>query len=297
MTKRLTGSAVFALLAFAGISASSSALALPIGHAGDGAAFALPPDRDTFTNVDFTAIVALSNCSGSLVRFTRSADADKAMILTNGHCVEGGMPDAGEAIVDQASSRTFRLLSSDASSTLATLTASRIIYATMTGTDMALYRLTQSYADIKSRYGVTALTMADHRTDVSEPISVVSGYWKRIYSCSVDDYVYKVQEDQWTWTGSMRYKQPGCAVIGGTSGSPVINTNTNEVVGVNNTINESGQRCTMNNPCEVNELGVVVVTRGAAYAQDVAGVYSCLTNDNQLDLMLPNCHLQKPGVL
>ncbi len=293
MNIRIAQSTAFALLSFL-IAGSSAAFALPMGYVGDGSALAVAPDEQALVDVDFTAIVALNNCSGSLVRFNRSADTDKAMILSNGHCIEGGMPDDGEVVVDRASSRTFRLLSSDGQSTVATLTASRIIYATMTGTDASLYKLTMSYADIKSRYGVTALTMADHRTDVGEPIRVVSGYWKRIYSCSVDDYVHKVREDQWTWVGSMRYKQPGCSVIGGTSGSPVINANTYEVVGVNNTINESGGRCTMNNPCEVNELGTVVATRGAGYAQDISAFYSCLTNDNQLDLSLPNCRLAKP---
>ncbi|MFD0534454.1 hypothetical protein ACFQY7_12460 [Actinomadura luteofluorescens] len=60
--------------------------------------------------VDFTGIVALSNCSGSLVRGPRSRDTDAALVLTNGHCLESGMPEAGEVIVDQRSSRTFTLL-------------------------------------------------------------------------------------------------------------------------------------------------------------------------------------------
>lgn len=296
MNLRLAGSALVSFAGFVTAWSSASALALPIARPGDGAEFAVAPSDQDLVDVDFTAIVALSNCSGSFVRFTTSAPTDMGMILTNGHCLENGMPRAGEAVVDRASSRTFRLLSADAQSTVATLTASRIIYATMTGTDMTLYRLNTSFADIKSRYGVDPLTIADHKANLGDPIRVVSGYWKRIYSCSVDDFVYKLREDQWTWFGSMRYKQPGCDVIGGTSGSPVINANTREVIAVNNTINESGARCTMNNPCEVNELGVVVYTRGAAYAQDVSAIYACLTRENQLDLTLPNCALQKPAL-
>ncbi|HET6988105.1 MAG TPA: hypothetical protein VFI00_15880 [Kribbella sp.] len=39
---------------------------------------------------DFTGIAALSNCSASLVRYAQSASTDKALVLTNGHCYEGG---------------------------------------------------------------------------------------------------------------------------------------------------------------------------------------------------------------
>lgn len=272
----------------------TSALTSPIAPLKEDASFAVAPDPHDLVDVDFTSIVALSNCSGSLVRFTTSLDSDKAMILTNGHCLENGIPNPGEAIVDRASSRTFNLLSSDAMSTVATLKASRIIYATMTGTDIALYRLNKSYASILAQVGVPALTVADHKALPGDPIRVVSGYWKHIYSCSVDNFVYKLQEAQWTWFGSMRYKQPGCSVIDGTSGSPVINPNTYEVVAVNNTINKSGARCKNQNPCEIDPSGGVTFTRGAAYAQDVSGIYACLAPDNALDLTLPACKLQKP---
>ena len=40
----------------------------------------------------YDAIVALDNCSGSLVRFPGAADTDKAVVLTNGHCI-GTMPE------------------------------------------------------------------------------------------------------------------------------------------------------------------------------------------------------------
>ena len=39
---------------------------------------------------DFTGIAALSNCSASLVRYAESVSTDKALVLTNGHCYEGG---------------------------------------------------------------------------------------------------------------------------------------------------------------------------------------------------------------
>jgi hypothetical protein len=248
------------------------------------------PDFD----VDFTAIIALSNCSGSLVRFVNSAATDMAMVLTNGHCLEGGFINAGDAVVNRPSTRTLRLLSSDASRTVATLRATKVLYATMTGTDMTLYRLNTTYADIQVSYGVAALTISDHRPDVGAPIRIVSGYWKRIYACNLDNFVYELREDQWTFRDSIRYSRPGCETIGGTSGSPIIHADSKEVIGINNTGNENGARCTMNNPCEVNELGEVTVTRGASYGQELYWLYDCLTVTNEVDLDLPSCELTKP---
>ncbi len=52
-------------------------------------------------------------------------------------------------------------------------------------------------------------------------ISVVSGYWKKTYNCNVDGFAYRLKEGDWTWKDSVRYTAP-CKVIGGTSGSPVV---------------------------------------------------------------------------
>src|SRR5881397_4017428 len=68
----------------------------------------------TIKAVNFAGTVALSNCSGSVIRFPNSADTDPALVMTNGHCLETGFPEPGEVIVDQASSRTFSLLNASA---------------------------------------------------------------------------------------------------------------------------------------------------------------------------------------
>src|SRR5690348_6298664 len=52
--------------------------------------------------VDFAGTVALSDCSGSVIRFPNSADSDPALVLTNGHCLETGFPDPGQVITGQS---------------------------------------------------------------------------------------------------------------------------------------------------------------------------------------------------
>ncbi|MBT2510312.1 trypsin-like peptidase domain-containing protein [Streptomyces sp. ISL-98] len=242
--------------------------------------------------VDFAGTVALSNCSGSVVRTPDSQPDDPALVLSNGHCLETGFPGPGEVIVDQPSSRTFSLLNSSGSK-VATLRASKIAYATMTDTDASLYELTTTYAQIQNSYGIKALELNAARPAQGTAIKVVSGYWKRIYSCSIDGFAYRLKEGAWTWKDSVRYTS-ACKTIGGTSGSPVIDTATGKVVAVNNTGNEDGARCTDNNPCEVDESGNVTVRKGINYAQQTYGFVACIGTGNKIDLTRPGCVLPKP---
>ncbi|MBE1536019.1 trypsin-like serine peptidase [Actinomadura algeriensis] len=239
------------------------------------AAQAAPAAPARHAAVDFTGIVALDNCSGSVVRGPRSRDGDPALVLTNGHCLRSGTPAAGEVIVDRPSSRTFTLLDRSGRGSLGTLRADNLEYATMTGTDVAVYRLRTSYAELERRHGVPALRLATQRPRDGVPIRVVSGYWRKIYSCAVDATVHRLREAEWTWRDSVRYTS-GCDTIGGTSGSPVIDAGTGRVVAVNNTANEDGARCLLNNPCEVDRAGRITVRHGASYAQQTYPLARCL---------------------
>ncbi|MFI6011734.1 serine protease [Streptomyces sp. NPDC051243] len=242
--------------------------------------------------VDFAGTVSLSNCSGSVVRFPDSEDNDPALVMSNGHCLETGMPGPGEVVVDRTSSRTFGLLNSSGSR-IGTLRASKIAYGTMTDTDVAIYQLTTTYAQIKSSYGIDALKMADTHPVAGTAITVASGYWKRLYNCNIDGFAYRLKEGDWTFKDSVRYTS-ACNTIGGTSGSPVIDQATKQVVAVNNTGNEDGQRCTVNNPCEVDESGNVTVRQGINYAQQTYQIPACFGVDNKLDLSASGCVLPKP---
>ncbi|WP_314221243.1 S1 family peptidase [Streptomyces zaehneri] len=246
----------------------------------------------TLQAVNLAGTVALSNCSGSVVRFPNSLDTDPALVLSNGHCLSTGFPEPGEVLVNQASSRTFGLLNS-AGTRVATLRASKLAYGTMTDTDISIYQLTSTYATIKNSYGISALTVQDTHPTAGTAITVASGYWKTLYNCNIDGFVYRLKEGDWTWKDSVRYTS-ACQTIGGTSGSPVIDQSTGKVVAVNNTGNEDGARCTENNPCEVDASGNVTVRQGINYAQETYLIPACFTTGNQLNLSASACTLPKP---
>jgi hypothetical protein len=237
--------------------------------------------------------IALSNCSASLVRYPSSVSTDRAMMLTNGHCYEGGFLSAGQVLQNRTSSRSGTLLSSSGSS-LATVRADRVLYATMTGTDVTLYRLTSTYATLSSRYGATALTIASAKAAAGSSIAIPSSYWKRIWNCQINGYVSTLREGEWTWHDSIRY-DTACDTIHGTSGSPIVSASSGQIVGINNTGNDDGEMCTLNNPCEVDANGTTHAYQGQSYGEETYWFTTCLNASRTIDLTIAGCLLTKPA--
>lgn len=239
---------------------------------------------------NFDGIIKLSNCSGSIIRFAGMPESSKAIAMTNGHCLSSGMPDPGEVVFGKAVSRGMRVYNK--SEKLVSINATKVLYATMTNTDITLYELKETYKDLAAK-GVDSFDLDGNHPSLGTSIDVVSGYWDRGYRCNVDAFIFELKEADWTMKDSIRYSATGCDTIGGTSGSPIIQTGTRTVIGINNTGNEDGERCTMNNPCEVDEQGRVVVKAHASYGQQTYRITTCLTPDFRIDLSLPNCELYK----
>jgi hypothetical protein len=237
------------------------------------------------------ATISLSNCSASLVRYPTSLSTDRAMMLTNGHCYEGGMPGPGVVLQNRTSTRSGTLLSASGSN-LGTVRADLLLYATMTNTDVSLYRLNTTFGSIQSTFGVTALTISNTHPLDGTSVFIPSGYWKQIWNCSINGFVSTLREDAWTWHDSIRYNT-GCTTIHGTSGSPIVDLNSNQVVGINNTGNDDGQMCTLNNPCEVDADGTTHAYQGQSYGQETYWFTTCLSSTNTLDLNKAGCLL--PG--
>lgn len=241
---------------------------------------------------DFEGIVKLSNCSGSIVQFAGQPDTAKAVVMTNGHCIQkpGGYLNPGEVWVNRPINRAMKVF--DSKMKLFPINATKILYATMTNTDIAFYELAETYADIESRFNVRPYELDTNRPVVGTSLELISGYWDRGWTCDIDGFVFKIKEGAWTFTDSIRYT-PSCDTMGGTSGSPLIARGTKTVIGINNTSNESGETCTLNNPCEVDEAGNVVATKGVRYGQQSYNVYTCLTPDFRFELSRRGCTLPK----
>lgn len=251
------------------------------------------PMRQTLAGTGYAGTVKVGKCSGSLIRLPNSAADEAALVLSNGHCLESGMPRPGDVVVGQPSERVFELLDIEGT-TIGLLHARKISYATMTDTDIALYQLDSSYVEIKKRYGINPLSLSSLPPSKGSSIKVVSSYWRRTYTCNIESFAYKLHEAEWTWTNSITYTA-SCNTIGGTSGSPVLDRMTSEIVGVNNTSNRDGARCTLNNPCEVDRNGTVAARQGTGYGQSTYPLTRCVATGNEIDLTLPGCELPRPA--
>jgi hypothetical protein len=211
-------------------------------------------------------------------------------VLSNGHCHR--FLRAREVLLDRPHRRAVTLLRPDGSERV-TLRTRRLVYATMFKTDISLYRLGQTYRQLLQRYDVSPLTVAAGAPRSGSRLAVVSGYWRRTYRCHLDGYVHRLREGPWDWWRSLRYSDDGCPVTGGTSGSPVLHPGGRRVLGVNNTVNEDGRRCTRNNPCEVNRAGRISVHEGRGYGQQTWWLTTCVRADRSLDVTRAGCRL--PG--
>lgn len=283
------------LIALAALSLSSLAYAFPV------ATFdALKTTIDHSENpmaqdYDFEGIIKLSNCSGSLIRFVGQPMTSKAVVLTNGHCYSkglfGGLLQANEVIYNKALSRDMKIFNK--SMKTFPVKATKLLYATMTNTDIALYELSESYESIYSKYKIESFTLDPVRPFERVDIDIVSGYWESGYTCAIDSFIFNLKEGSWMFTDSIRFTD-GCATKGGTSGSPVVAKGTRSVIAINNSANESGKSCALNNPCEINEDGNVTVLKNKKYGQQTYNIYSCLRPDFNIDLSISGCSLPRP---
>jgi V8-like Glu-specific endopeptidase len=240
---------------------------------------------------DFNGIVKLKDCSGSIIKFSGMPDSAKAIVMTNGHCLDdslGGPLDPNTYIANRPALISMKVYNQNQA--LVPINATKVLYATMTKTDVTLYELKESYTELTKK-GVAAFDLDTNHPALGTSIDIISGYWDRGYRCNIDAFIYRLKEADWTMNDSIRYSNKGCNTIGGTSGAPLIETGTRSVIGINNTGNDDGERCTMDNPCEVDEEGKIEVRINASYGQQTYEIYSCLTLDFRIDLGKFGCGL------
>jgi hypothetical protein len=198
----------------------------------------------------------------------------------------------GEVITGINSRIPVKFLNANGSLQSRTIHTDQLIYATVTGTDISLYSLEASYDEVMNAYGVEPLLLSDKHPTAGESIQVLSSALQTGYSCAIDGFVFQLQEEDYVWRDSLRYTRNGCRTVGGTSGSPVINSQ-RIVVGINNTGNLDGEACTGNNACEISSSGQMTYLRGSSYGQQTYQIYSCLTKNRLFDLGLKGCRLYR----
>ncbi len=239
------------------------------------------------TSVDMNGAVNLNGCSGALVRFSSSKKSDQALILSAGHCAPW-TPEPFDYIIHKKYQAVVTFLKSDGTDHLQKAKTSELIYATMTDTDVALFGLNETYQEIEDRIGSKALLISEKPAKAADYIVILSGQLHKSYSCQIEALVYNLIEGDYVWQDSLRYARPGCEVVGGTSGSPILNQATGEIIGLNNTGNQGGKMCSDGSPCEVSKNGSVYAEVGFNYGQQVYSLATCFVR-GQFNLNFPGC--------
>ncbi|APY90361.1 hypothetical protein A7J05_36095 [Streptomyces alfalfae] len=234
--------------------------------------------------------VKLPNCSASLVRPRTARDEDKALLLTNGHCHPEGRPKPGEVITGQGAPIEGSVLS-PAGRELGPVMG-RVLYATMTGTDITLAQLDSTYADIRQKYKIEAFPLASTGPVAGQKIKVASSFLESVWSCQAEAVIPTLKEGDYTSTHAIRYAKE-CNTQPGSSGSAVVDAETRELVAVNSTSNRDGKKCELNNPCEIDETGTTA-HQGRGYATQTAAIAACIGSGNTIDLKRQECTLPKP---
>ncbi|MCK9824728.1 serine protease [Nocardioides cavernae] len=240
----------------------------------------------------FTGTARLPGCSGSVVRWAPARPTDPAVVITNGHCVRSPFLGAREVLVDQRQWRRIELLEADGGVAL-TVRGVHLRYASMYRTDLAVYELRETYAELAAG-GVTPLELAVEGPSRGDRIRIPSGYWGEQRACTTTGTVHRLHERAWDWWDSIRLPaRDGCAIRGGYSGSPIVSRATGEVVGIANTGYVGGRRC-IDSACEEDRRGTVVMRKDMNYGQQTWWLTTCVGADRRFSLETPGCRLARP---
>ena len=222
------------------------------------------------------------------------------MMLTNGHCRnpsdKAQRRFTREVVVDQPDARAVTLLDR-AGADLGVVHTRRVLYSTSFKTDVGLYTLRRTYAEIRTRFHLGALTLAAEPPAADASVAMPSGFSRRDYRCDLRGQVFRLFNDDFHWRRSIRLaKSADCHTIRGTSGSPLVDPASREVVAVNNAINvapHGSPRCTFS-LCEQTKSGRISVHPHRRYAQQTWWLTTCETRARRLDLARAGCLLPQP---
>lgn len=252
------------------------------------------PPSPTTPGIAGSATIRPSGCAASVVRVAASRPTDPALLLTNGHCVPT-RPRPGQTYRDRPADDLVILNGADGNA-VARASTTRLLLATMTGTDVALYRLDQSYAELAAK-GVPAHPLATTGPAPGAALTMHVGSEQTTYACTIEAVVPTLEEAGYTQRDALRYTPTrSCAPQAGTSGSPLIDPRTGQVVAIHNShVTGDAKPCKENEPCEVAPDGTVSATKGRGYAQQVAGLAACLDAGSVLAPSRPGCTLPAGG--
>ncbi|MBB5122098.1 hypothetical protein AF335_08640 [Streptomyces eurocidicus] len=244
-----------------------------------------------------------TTCTATLVHATGKPDPGaKALVLSNGHCVDDAM-GTNDVVIGKAAPADWSYTPAFFHDNVAEHKAfpvERVVYATMKDIDVSVLQLSATYRDLAA-LDVTPRTLATERpapgtalraahapTDGVEP----GRRFLRLSTCEATASGVALHENTWLWKGATRTDCLG--ISGGSSGGAVTTAaDPDRLVGMLNTIATPGYLgCGPGRPCEGGNEGLIVPGDDAAYVTPVDAVASCLDGKG-LQLRKKGCRLDR----
>ena len=239
-----------------------------------------------------------SRCTAVFVKLSDNLGAP-AYVLTNGHCVQDW--DASAVYQNVPTSQhtvTFNLFQNEPTAERVMVPVKQIAYSTMKGTDLAIVELNTTVGDLVSK-GVNPLPIAKTMPGAGTPLRIVGvpvdglpeAEWVLRQATGSQGRKTDLIEFVWTWWDMYANDAPG--IVGGYSGSPVLTSYRDGVVGlINTTTNGGGSPCYLGFPCELTAQGAAPQEK-TNYMLSVLEVPSCFTPGGVFDLNALACILDK----
>jgi hypothetical protein len=242
------------------------------------------------SSAELHGMAKLSGCSGGLVDIGRN-QRDKAVIITNGHCVSSSLV-SNMAMINVQASKSFSLYTETGT---VSVRSTKLMYATLTETDLALYELIETYEELTKK-GVRSFSLYPRSATIGRTVRVTSGYWQETLDCTLDRKVHKLLEgfgsdisNPSVATNAFALSS-NCMIKGGYSGTPVVDEETDTLIAIafTGTEGNANQPCAERSPCEEDASGKRTYHKNTSYVARLDQISQCVL-EGKLIVTLPTC--------
>jgi hypothetical protein len=248
-------------------------------------------------------------CTGSVFIMPGMSGEQNALVLTNGHCLDVGDYEWQGARHLRPDQFLFNYVMDKADYLISVFRSrgqggnnyavKRIVFGTITVTDLAIIELSVTYSDLKNS-GYRIYQLAKYMPKKGMTLEFRSYNQNFDGICRVHGLVPTVVEGPYAWTNVVKMElNEKCRIYPGVSGTPGILKHTNEIYAVGNTeYTGGGRECDIMNPCERDvasgklQPGLPTQT----YAMPTAPLYDCYnTASSRFDFDMKGCSLKNAG--
>lgn len=274
-------------------------------------------ELNALTDDHLNGLVSFHDCSGVVVQLGTS-EKDNAIVLTAAHCLSySNLRMINDLIRNQAyfnkalpvpktvfvnNPEKVEDAKSNWMPRMHRYSVPKVLYSTLLGRDIALLELPTSVEALR-KLGVKVRKLSQKKSVVHQDVFITSSYRSLQQNCRIGIVPRYYHSRSEVMTGVFEstsvyplIMEPGCLVIGGWSGSPVLDAHDDTVIGV---VSSSQETDVFYNFGDFPKLSFKVPegydAGSTLIASSIEILNTCLTPEGSLDLSLKSCELALPA--